>query len=152
MSDNSDQVFWTLCPTIPCTVILFVIAFVQLLTYEVDYMGHLEAVDSVQQAQLKLKREWVDNHFIMDVFVIEAGDGHSCSAVKEFSEPLFSYDFAGLLPYYLTWNRYKKAMVGTLKSFEFTFENELVNPGFPMIQGSIFLGKEICATKSKASF
>ena len=45
----------------------------------------------MSMAQLKLQREWTENKFVSEVFVVDAGK--SCAGEREAAEPLFSYDW-----------------------------------------------------------
>ena len=105
-------------------------------------------------AQIKLKREWEENRLVHDIFVIDAGNGRTCSSSRKDAEPLFTYDWHGFQPFYVgrvvgskTWYSLRSASFG--ESF---LKNAIADAGFPMLQATTFLGKQICAVKSKSSF
>ena len=66
--------------------------------YYYSVLHQTELMENVSMAQLKLQREWTENKFVSEVFVVDAG--RSCAGEREGAEPLFSYDWEGLRPYF----------------------------------------------------
>ena len=49
-------------------------------------------------AQLKLENEWIHNKFVKEIFIVNSSQ--NCHDKDSNAEPLITYDWQGLQPYY----------------------------------------------------
>ena len=104
-------------------------------------------------AQLKLENEWVKNKFIKDVFVVDGWK--NCDQRDAKAEPLFSYDWQGLIPYYSKYEDFDEVFTMETdngRTDKYRIDYQVANPGFPMVQISNLGGKRICAIKMDVAF
>ena len=62
------------------------------------HTDEIEIQKSMEDVQLKLHNEWQNHKFIKEVFVTDASQG--CQVKNADAEPLFTYDWYGMLPLY----------------------------------------------------
>jgi len=98
---------------------------------------------NIGTAEHQLKTEW-ESKFITDLYVIDASQ--NC---KVGERPLFTYDWKGLKAFY----KYPNGKLTIASSYtknrggkKVTVQLDLVGPGFPAIEATVFDNKKICVT------
>lgn len=127
-------------PAICVALILVICSAVQMFAM-VSSVGDLGLkIENLEVAKFQLQQEWKHSVFVKNVFVVDASK--DCAAEKEGGQTLFTYDWPGLRSYYD--NEGRTTFESKHREGRVIVPHEIKEPGFPMMQNSVFDGKKIC--------